>query len=92
MAMEVHDAHGCNMDCFIKECAHLFHNRESNIHLSLSFCIQFFRQYISIDFLCPLTSIIKKKIVLKMMFVLDLPLLLDLTICMQVTLEGLWVK
>jgi hypothetical protein len=27
MAMEVHNALGCDMDCFIKECARLFHNR-----------------------------------------------------------------
>ncbi len=27
MAMEVHGAPGRDMDCFIKECAHLFHDR-----------------------------------------------------------------
>jgi hypothetical protein len=27
MTMEVHDALGHDMDCFIKECAHLFHDR-----------------------------------------------------------------
>jgi hypothetical protein len=27
MAMEVHDALGHDMDCFIKECAHLFNDR-----------------------------------------------------------------
>jgi len=27
MAMEVHDALGCDMDHFIRECACLFHNR-----------------------------------------------------------------
>jgi hypothetical protein len=27
MAMEVHNALGCDMDRFIRECAHLFHNR-----------------------------------------------------------------
>ncbi len=27
MAMEVHGAPGCDMDCFIRECAHLFHDR-----------------------------------------------------------------
>jgi hypothetical protein len=27
MAMKVHGATGCDMDCFIKECVHLFHNR-----------------------------------------------------------------
>jgi hypothetical protein len=39
MAMEVHGAPECDMDCFIKECACLFHNRQSGSHLSLSFCI-----------------------------------------------------
>jgi hypothetical protein len=43
MAMEVHGAPGCDMDCFIRECALLFHDRRSRDHLSLSFCIQFFR-------------------------------------------------
>jgi hypothetical protein len=43
MAMEVHDAHVCDMDCFIKERAHLFRNRRSKGHLSLFFCIQFFK-------------------------------------------------
>jgi hypothetical protein len=27
MAMEVHNTFKCDMDRFIKECAHLFHNR-----------------------------------------------------------------
>jgi len=27
IAMEVHNASKCDMDCFIKEHAHLFHNR-----------------------------------------------------------------
>jgi hypothetical protein len=27
MAVEVHNALGRGMDCFIKKCAHLFHNR-----------------------------------------------------------------
>jgi len=47
MVMEVHSAFrrafGRDMDCFIKECAHLFHNRGLGGHLSLSFCIQFFK-------------------------------------------------
>jgi len=37
-AMDVRD-----MDHFIKECVHLFHDRQSRGHLSLSFCIQFFK-------------------------------------------------
>jgi hypothetical protein len=43
MAMEVHGAHGRDIDRFIKECAYLFHNRWSRGHLSLSFCIIFFK-------------------------------------------------
>ncbi len=27
MAIEVYSAFGCDMDCFIKECAHLFQDR-----------------------------------------------------------------
>ncbi len=37
MAMEVHNALGHDMDRFIKECVHLFHNRQSKGHLSLFF-------------------------------------------------------
>jgi hypothetical protein len=48
MAMEVHNASEDDMNCFIKECVHLFHDRQSKIHLPLSFCIQFFRQRVSI--------------------------------------------
>jgi hypothetical protein len=64
MAMEVHGIHGHNMDCFIMECAHFSHDRQSKGHLSLSFCIQFFKQCVSIVFQRALTSVIKKKIVL----------------------------
>jgi hypothetical protein len=62
MAMEVHGAPGHYMDCFIKECAHLFHNRRLEGHLSLSFCIQCFRQCVSIAFQRALTSTIERKI------------------------------
>jgi hypothetical protein len=64
MAMEVHNAPGRDMDCFIKECVRVFHNRQSGGHLSLSFCIQFFRQCVSITLQRVLTSTIKRKIVL----------------------------
>jgi hypothetical protein len=37
MAMEVHDALGCDMDYFIKECTYLFHDRQLKSHLSLFF-------------------------------------------------------
>jgi hypothetical protein len=48
MAMEVHDAFEHDIHCFIRECAHLFHDRQSRDHLSLSFCIQFFKQHVNI--------------------------------------------
>ncbi len=50
-----------DMFCFIRECACLFHNRQSRGHLSLFFCIQFFRQHVKIAFQCTLTSIIEKE-------------------------------
>jgi hypothetical protein len=43
MAMEVHGAPKCDIDCFISECARLFHDKQLGGHLSLSFYIQFFR-------------------------------------------------
>ncbi len=41
MALEVHNTFKHDMNRFIKECAHLFHDRQSRGHLSFSFCIQF---------------------------------------------------
>ncbi len=64
MAMEVHNTHGHDLDQFIKECAHLSHNKRSGGHLSLSFCIQFFKQRVSIVFQRALASTIKRKIAL----------------------------
>jgi hypothetical protein len=64
MAMDVHDTPEHDMDHFIKECARLFHDRQSGGHLSLSFCIQFFKHHVSITFQCILTFVIKKKITL----------------------------
>jgi hypothetical protein len=61
--MEVHGAHEGNMDCFIKECVHLFHNRRSSDYLSLSFCIQFFKQHVNIAFQCALAFAIERKII-----------------------------
>jgi hypothetical protein len=43
MAMEVHCTLGCDMDHFMKKCACVFHDKQSGIHLSSSFCIQIFR-------------------------------------------------
>ncbi len=65
MAMEVHHAPGRDIDHFIKECAHLFHDRKSKGHLSLSFCIQFFKQCVSISFQHVLAFIIGRKIPLE---------------------------
>jgi hypothetical protein len=53
-----------DMDRFVKECAYLFHDKQLEGHWSLSFCIQFFRQHVSIDVWCALVSTIKRKIVL----------------------------
>jgi hypothetical protein len=64
MAMEVHGTPECDMDSFIKECVCLFHNRWSRGHLSLYFCIQFFRQCVSIAFQRALVFTIKRKITL----------------------------
>jgi hypothetical protein len=64
MAMEVHGTLGCDMDRFIRECVRLFHYRWSRSHLSSPFCIQFFKQHISIVLQCALTFVVKKKIAL----------------------------
>jgi hypothetical protein len=64
MAMEVHDAPGHDMDCFIRECACLFHDRQSIDHLFLLFCIQFSKQHVSISFQCALTFDVERKIAL----------------------------
>jgi hypothetical protein len=92
MAMEVHGAPGWDMDCFIRECAHLFQDRCSKGHLSLSFCIQLFRQSVSIAFQHALTFTIKRKIAMTGEVYSRPPLLLDLTICMHATLKGPWVR
>ncbi len=41
MVFEVHNTFKRDMNRFIKECAHLFHDRQPRGHLSLSFCNQF---------------------------------------------------
>ncbi len=64
MAMDVHDAPKHDMDHFIKECALLFHNRWLKGHLSLSFCIHFLKQCVSISLQRVLASVIKRKILL----------------------------
>jgi hypothetical protein len=64
MAMEVHGTLECDMNSFIKECVHLFHNKWSGGHLSLYFCIQFFKQRVSIAFQRALISTIERKVTL----------------------------
>jgi len=48
MAMEVHNTPWWDMDRFIRECARLFHDKWLRSHLSLSFCIQFFKWCVNI--------------------------------------------
>jgi len=62
--MEVHNAIECDMDRFIKECARLFHNKQLRGHLSLFFCIHFFKQCVSIVLQDALASTIERKIAL----------------------------
>jgi hypothetical protein len=62
MATEVHSALGHDMDRFIMECDRLFHDKQSKGHLSLSFCIHFFKQRVNIALQHALAFTIKKKI------------------------------
>jgi hypothetical protein len=64
MAMEVHNAPKHDMDRFIRECACLFHDKQSRGHLSFFFYIQFFRHNVNIALQCALISFIKRKIAL----------------------------
>jgi hypothetical protein len=64
MAMDVHGTPMHDMNRFIKECAHFFHDKQMRGHLSLSFCIQFFKQHVSIGLKCVLTFAMEKKIAL----------------------------
>jgi len=64
MAMKVYDILGRDMDFFIRECARLFHDKLLGGHLSFSFCIQFFKQCVSITLQHALTLGIERKIVL----------------------------
>ncbi len=64
MAMKVHNTPEHDMDPFIKECARLFHDKQLGGHLSLSFCIQFFKQHVSITLQHALNSVIERKIAL----------------------------
>jgi hypothetical protein len=62
--MEVHSTPERDMDHFIKECARFFHDKQSRGHLSLSFCIQFFKQHVILFFQCVLAFVIERNIVL----------------------------
>jgi hypothetical protein len=64
MTMEVHITLRRDMNHFIRECGCLFHNKRSKGHLFLSFCIQFFKQHVSIALQHVLASIIERKIAL----------------------------
>jgi hypothetical protein len=64
MAMKMHNTPGHDMDHFIKECAHLFCDRQLEGHLSLFFCIQFFKQHVNSTLQHALTFVIKRKIML----------------------------
>jgi len=63
MAMEVHDTPRHDMDHFIKKCACHFQDTRSRNHLSLSFCIQFFK-HVTIALQHALASTIERKIAL----------------------------
>jgi len=92
MAMEVHGTLEHDMDRFIKECAYLFHDKQSRGHLSLALCIQFFKQHVSIALQHVLAFAIEMKIALMGHACSRPPITLDFMICMQVTLNGPWVK
>jgi hypothetical protein len=64
VAMEVHGAPNYDMDPFIRECAYLFHDKQSRGHLSLSFYIQFLKQCVNIVFQHVLAFAIERKIAL----------------------------
>jgi hypothetical protein len=57
MAMEMHGAPRCDIDCFIKECVCTFHDRRLGGHLSFFFLHSIFRQQ------CVLAFVIERKIV-----------------------------
>jgi hypothetical protein len=64
MVMEVHDTLERDMDCFIRDCACFFHDRQSRGHLSFSFYIQFFKHCVNIALQHVLAFAIERKIVL----------------------------
>jgi hypothetical protein len=64
MVIEVHNTLRHDMDHFNKECVRLFHSRRSKVIYPCLFCIQFFRQHVTIAFQHALTFAIKKKIAL----------------------------
>jgi hypothetical protein len=60
----MHDVPKCDIDRFIMECVCLLHDKRLRNYLSLSFCIQFLKQCISIAFQRALTFAIEKRIML----------------------------
>ncbi len=60
----MHDTPEHDVDHFIRECAHLFHDKRLRGHLSLSFCIQIFKKRVNIFLQHALTSVIERKIAL----------------------------
>ncbi len=50
MIVEVHSAPMCDMDHFIKECAHLFHDKQPRGHLFLVFAFSFSSSVIILPF------------------------------------------
>jgi hypothetical protein len=50
MAMEVHGASDCDMDRFIREYAHFFHDRRLKNHLFLSFAFNFSNNVLILPF------------------------------------------
>ncbi len=85
MAIEVHNTLEQNMDCFIMECARLFHD-------PCLFAFIFLGNVLVLLFSVLQFLIQRENLCWQVTFVLNLPLLLDLIICMQVTLKGPWAK
>jgi hypothetical protein len=64
MATDVHGTPRHDMDHFNRDCVRFFYDRQSTCHLSLSFCIQFFKQSVSITLQHALAFAIERKITL----------------------------
>ncbi len=80
------------MDCFIKECACLVYNKQSRGHLSLSFCTQFCKQYVSIVFQRALALVMERKIVLVGDAYSKPPIIIKSHNLHASDIKGVWVK